>query len=95
MMNAGGGKMAKTCAKDIDGRPLDDADRLQLEALPAGTLVQHGEGKGKMHANCLAWVLMSPTMGRYRELRRQAGLPDDGGYVQGFIDTGILKIMRA
>src|SRR5262245_31784962 len=73
----------------IDVRRFPDNARLQLipQRSPS-TKIRHN----KRHAQCLAWVMQSRTMGDYRSIRRTAGLTPNGGYLGYFIKSGILRI---
>lgn len=77
----------------MDPRKLGDNDRLQLTALRVP-----GKARSIIHrsrpAQCLAWLLMSRTMGDYRAWRRTAGLRGDGGYIKHFIEEGILTVRK-
>ncbi len=71
----------------------DDNDRLQLKSLriPGKT---RGIIHGSRPAKCLAWLLMSRTIGDYRAWRRIAGLSGDGGYFREFVRAGILTVKK-
>lgn len=77
----------------MNPRKLDDNDRLQLTALRVP-----GKARSVIHrsrpAQCLAWLLMSLTMGDYRAWRRTAGLSGDGSYIKHFIEEDILSVSR-
>ena len=76
-------------AEKIDVRNIPDSARLQLvPGRGPATKIQHN----KRHAQCLAWVAQSRTMGDYRGLRRAVGLTPNGGYIGYFIKSGILQI---
>lgn len=76
-------------AEKIEVRRYPDNARLQLLPRQSPTTkIQHN----KRHAQCLAWVAQSRTLGDYRRLRREAGLRANGGYLGYFIKSGVLRI---
>lgn len=77
-------------ADKFNVRSIPDSARLKLVALPppGGAVPRHGS----KHAQCLAWVLMSKTMGEYRAKRRDAGDSVNGGYIGYFIRKGAIKV---
>jgi hypothetical protein len=78
----------------MDAGNINDSDRLQLVALRVPGKVRSIIHRSRP-AQCLAWLLMSRTMGDYRAWRRTAGLPGDGGYINHFIREGILTVKKA
>ena len=78
---------------NIHLKDINDIDRFQIRSL-------HRPGRmrniahGTQLAQCLAWLLMSRTMGDYRKQRRAAGHDDDGGYIKSFIRDGIVTVRK-